>query len=112
MNKTSYSQILDAVAGDHIPNDLDLAPTIIARIQKGKGFRMQPKTKFVSAILLVVIAFVVLFYTVPAVTAAFERWFGYVPGVGLVQRGTNPRSGRAGIRNPRGRHRHRRSGGA
>jgi len=87
MNKTSYSQILDAVAADHVPNDLDLAPIIIARIQKGKSLRMQPQRKLVSTILLIVIAFVLLFYAVPEVAAAIQRWLGYVPGVGLVQEG-------------------------
>jgi hypothetical protein len=87
MKKTSYPEFLDAVAGDHVPNDLDLAPIIIDRIQKGKSFRMQPKTKLVTTILLVAIAFVALFYTVPAVKAAIQRWFGYVPDVGLVHDG-------------------------
>lgn len=87
MNKIPYSKILDVVAGDQIPDDLDLAPTIIARIQKRKGFRMQPKMKLVSATLLVAITLVVMFYTVPGVAATFARWFGYVPGVGLVHEG-------------------------
>lgn len=87
MNKNSYSQILDDVAGDHVPNDLNLAPTIIARIQKGKSFRMQPKTKLVSTILLVAIVFFILLYTVPSVAAAIQQWFGYVPDVGLVHEG-------------------------
>lgn len=87
MKKESYSQILDAVAGDQIPEEPNLAPSIIARIQRGKHFRMKPKTKLISALLLVVIAFVVLFFTVPGVAAAFQRWFGYVPHVGLVHEG-------------------------
>ena len=87
MNKKRYSQILDVVAGDQVPKDLDLAPNIMARIQKRKGFRMQPRTKFVSAALLVAIVLVVLFYTVPGMAAAIGRWFGYVPGVGLVREG-------------------------
>ena len=87
MNKKPYSQILDAVAYDQIPVGLDLAPTIIARIQKRKGFRMHPRTKLVSAILLIAIIFAALLYSVPAMAAAIERWFGYVPGIGLVQQG-------------------------
>jgi hypothetical protein len=87
MKKTSYPEFLDAVAGDHVPNDLDLAPTIIARIRKGKRLRMQPKAKLVSTILLVAIVFAILFFTVPAVKAAIQSWFGYVPDVGLVQEG-------------------------
>ena len=87
MNKKSYSHILDAAALDIIPQDLDLAPQIIARVQKGKGVTMQSRIRFASAVLLALIAFVVLFYTVPGVAAAIGRWFGYVPGVGLVRDG-------------------------
>lgn len=87
MNRRPYSKILDEVANDHIPANLNLAPTIIDRIQKGKGFHMRPRIKLVSAILLSAIAFAILFFTVPDVKAAFERWFGYIPGVGLVHEG-------------------------
>lgn len=87
MNHQPSSQILDAVARDQVPGDLDLAPAILARIQKRKGFRMNPKMKLVSAILLVAIVLTVLFYTVPGVMAAVGRWFGFIPGVGLVREG-------------------------
>jgi hypothetical protein len=87
MNKQPSSQILDAVARDQVPGDLDLAPAILARIQQRKGFRMNPKMKLVSAILLVAIVFTILFFTVPGVMAAVGRWFGFIPGVGLVREG-------------------------
>lgn len=87
MKKIPYSNILDAVAGDQIPADLDLAPNIIARIQKGKGYRMQPRLKLISAVLVAAIVLAVLFYAVPGVAAAIGRWFGYLPGVGLVSEG-------------------------
>ncbi|NMB88245.1 MAG: hypothetical protein GYA17_07780 [Chloroflexi bacterium] len=87
MKTRSYSQILDSMAEDHVRRDLNLAPAIIARIQPKKGLQMPPKMKWISAILLIAIALLVTFYTVPAVKAAFERWFGYIPGVGLVNEG-------------------------
>ena len=113
MNKKSYSQILDAVAGDQSPQRSGSgSDTSWPEFRKEKVFVCNPRTKFVSAILLVVIVFVVLFYTVPA---DGSRHWALVwlcargrPGA----RGTDPRAGRAGIRNPRWRHRHRGSGGA
>lgn len=87
MNRKSYSQILDEVANDQIPANLNLAPAILARIQKGKGFRVQLKKRFVSAVLLTTIAITVLFFTVYDVKATIKRWFGFVPGVGLVSEG-------------------------
>jgi hypothetical protein len=87
MNKKTYFQVLDAVARDQIPANLNLTPHILSRIQKGKQFSMKPRTKLITAILLVLIAFVALFFTVPGVAAAIQRWFGYVPGVGLVREG-------------------------
>jgi Tol biopolymer transport system component len=87
MSRKSYSQILDNAARDHLAEHTDLAPQIMAQIQKGKGSRMQPRMKvFVTAILvLLVIAFVLM--SVPSVRAALQRWIGYVPGIGLVSEG-------------------------
>lgn len=87
MKTRSYIQILDSIAEDNIRPDLDLAPAIIAQIQKRKGLQMRTRMKIASAILFVPIAFLILFFTVPGVKAAIERWFGYVPGVGLVRDG-------------------------
>lgn len=87
MNKKGYSHILDVVAGDQVPKDLDLAPNIMNRIQKRKGVHMQTRTKLLSAVVLVAIVLTVLFYTVPGMASAIGRWFGYVPGIGLVGEG-------------------------
>jgi WD40 repeat protein len=87
MNERTYSQILDDAARDRTPAGLDLTPQIIARIQKGTGRIMKPQMKVLTAVLLVLLMFVVLFFTVPGVAAAIQRWFGYVPGVGLVREG-------------------------
>lgn len=87
MNKKTYSQILDAVADDQIPEGLNLTPQIMSRIQKGKGKIMQPRMKVFTVVVLALLAFVVLFFTVPEVAAAIQHWFGYVPGVGLVRDG-------------------------
>lgn len=87
MKTRSYSQILDSIAKDQVRPDLDLAPAITAKIQKRKGFSMRSRMKLMAAILLVPIAFLIMSFTVPGVKAAIERWFGYIPGVGLVHEG-------------------------
>jgi hypothetical protein len=87
MNNKSYSHILDDVAGDQVPQSLDLAPNILNRIQKRKGIAMQPRTRISFAILTFVIVLGALVGLVPGVAAAIGRWFGYVPGVGLVAEG-------------------------
>lgn len=82
-----YARILDVVAGDQAPNNLDLAPDILTKIQKRRRSRMQPRMKLLSAAGLVAIVLAVLFYTVPGIASAVGRWFGYVPGVGFVREG-------------------------
>jgi len=87
MNRKTYSQILDHVARDGLAANTDLAPRILARIQKGKSATMQPRMKmFVTAVLILLVLMIVL-ANVPAVRAAIQRWIGYVPGIGLVSEG-------------------------
>lgn len=88
MNEKRYSHILDVVAGDQVPGDLDLAPNILTRIQKKKGIPMQPRTRVITAATLAaIVLLIVLFSTVPGLAEAVGRWFGYVPGVGFVREG-------------------------
>ena len=87
MNKKSYSQILDDVARDQMAANPDLAPRILARIQKGKSIRMQPRMKVLVTIFLILLVLVIGLVTVPSVRAAIQRWIGYVPGMGLVSEG-------------------------
>jgi hypothetical protein len=87
MNKKTYSQILDAVAHDQIPEGLDLAPHILSRVQKGKGTTMQPRARALLIVILILLVLAVASVSVPAVRATIQRWLGYVPGFGLVQDG-------------------------
>jgi hypothetical protein len=84
MNKKTYSQILDDVARDGSLADLDLTPPIMAHVQKGKGVSMQPRIKVLVTTIVIVFVLAVLLVNVPAVAAAIQRWFGYIPGFGLV----------------------------
>jgi hypothetical protein len=84
MNKRDYSQILDDAARDHLAKNTDLAPQILERIQKGKSVTMHSRRKVFAMTLLVLLALAFTTWQVPAVRAAIQRWFGYVPGAGLV----------------------------
>ena len=87
MNKKSYSQILDLVARDQMAANPDLAPRILARIQKGKSAKMNPRMKVLTAVVVALLVIGVVLMNVPAVRAAIQSWFGYVPGIGLVSEG-------------------------
>jgi hypothetical protein len=85
MNKKTYSQVLDDAARDGLPADLDLTPQIMAKVQKGKGVTMQPRIKVLVTVIVIVFVLAVLLVNVPGVAAAIQRWFGYIPGFGLVR---------------------------
>ncbi len=87
MNRKPYSQILDYIARDHMAENTDLAARILVRIQKGKGSTMQPRMKMFVTAVLVLLVLIITLASVPAVRAAIQRWFGYVPDVGLVSEG-------------------------
>lgn len=87
MNKQSYSQILDRVARDHMAEHTDLAPRILTHIQKGRRRTVQPRMKMFVTIIVVLLILAITLASVPAVRAAIQRWFGYVPGVGLLYEG-------------------------
>ena len=84
MNKKTYSQVLDDVARDDLHADRDLTPQIMAQVQKGKGVTMQPRIKVLATTIVIVLVLAALLVNVPAVTAAIQRWIGYIPGFGLV----------------------------
>jgi hypothetical protein len=87
MNKKPSSQILDHVASDQMAANTDLAPRILARIQKGKSAKMNPRIKVMAAAVVALLVIVTVLMNVPAVRAALQSWFGYVPGIGLVSEG-------------------------
>jgi hypothetical protein len=87
MKSRTYSQILDDAAGDRMPAGLDLTPKIMRRIQQGKDTIVNHRKKFITAALVLLLVFPVLFFTVPGVAAAIQNWFGFVPGIGFVREG-------------------------
>ena len=87
MKQKSYSQILDQVARDQMTANTDLAPRILALIQKGKSANMKPRVKIFATVILVLLALLMGLVRVPGVRAAIQRWIGYAPGIGLVSEG-------------------------
>lgn len=84
MNRKDPSQVLDDISREHIPQDLNLMPDILAKIQPGKPASM--KTKFrlrVAALLLALVTLVTLF-SQPGVVRALKQLMGYIPGMGPV----------------------------
>ena len=84
MKSTKYSHILDSLTDDQIPQNLDLAPQILNRIQK-KGASMNKRMKVLVPITLVLVVIAVTLFTVPALAQTIQRWIGYLPGFGLVE---------------------------
>jgi hypothetical protein len=76
------SRLLESVAQSLAPHNTDLLPRIRAAYQKEK--RMKPVRRIIAAILIVLLAFTILFLTVPDVAIAMRRIFGFIPGVGIV----------------------------
>lgn len=87
MNTKDTSCVLDAVAHDFVPEDVNLSPQIVARVQKGNKFAMKPKTKLVAALVLILLALIVTLVSVPGAVNAMKRLFGFIPGVGIVEQG-------------------------
>jgi hypothetical protein len=87
MNKRSYSQILDRVARESLAANTDLAPRILARIQKGKSTTMQLRQKVFATAFLVLLVLLIGLVSAPSVRAAIQRWIGYAPGIGLISEG-------------------------
>jgi len=87
MNRKTYSQILESVASENMHTNTNLAPRILARIQKGKSKTMQPRMKVFAITILVLLVLATVLVNVPSVKAAIQRWLGYVPGIGLVSEG-------------------------
>ncbi len=85
MKNTKYSKYLDSLVERDIPNNLDLAPDILRRIQKSKGVIMNKRTKVLIPSTLVVVFMALVILTVPAVADTLQKWIGYIPGFGRVQ---------------------------
>jgi hypothetical protein len=85
MNHKNTARVLDDIAQDHVPQDINLLPQITARIDKGKKLAMKTKTRLLIVALFVLVAVAVTLVSFPGVVTAMQRLFGYIPGVGIVE---------------------------
>lgn len=85
MTRKSNIQVLDDASRIYVPDDLDLFPQIAGKIKKREDAKMMSRPKIAIATLLIVLAFVVVLISVPSVANAMSRWFGFIPGAGIVE---------------------------
>ncbi len=88
MNTRDTHRVLQAVAREHLPEEINLLPGILRRVEKGNRPIMKPKTKLFAAVLLVLLVFAVVLVSIPGAASAMKRLFGYIPNVGVVEQGT------------------------
>jgi hypothetical protein len=87
MNTKDTSRVLNAVAQDYVPGEINLLPRILSSLEKKNEARL--KSKRINLVLVCLVALLVLVMamtSIPAVAQAVQRLFGFIPGVGLVDR--------------------------
>jgi hypothetical protein len=84
MNLKAPSNLLDDIARDSVPEDLNLLPGVLAKVQKMGKRPMTASVKWVMAVVLLAVFLTVAFIGVPRVAAAVKALLGYIPGVGVV----------------------------
>lgn len=83
---SSPLRILDAIAREHLPEDLNLLPRVMAQVEAAhqRKTKMNNRLKFAATSLVVLILLGVALFSIPSVAEAFQRLLGYIPGSGLV----------------------------
>jgi hypothetical protein len=79
MNTQDPARILDSVAGDFIPDDINLLPMVAARFEK-KPFIQTLRTRPALVVLLLILALGLI----SGVAYAVGKSLGYIPGVGII----------------------------
>ena len=74
-------RVLDDVAGDYIPENLNLLPRITANIEGRKSFMQTLRARPLMAIVIVILVLLLL----TGVAYAIGNALGYIPGIGFVQ---------------------------
>ena len=87
MNTQDTSRVLNAVARDYVPEEINLLPRILSSLEKKNDARLRSRRVSLALIVLVtVLVLVMAAISIPAVAEAMQRLFGFIPGVGLVDR--------------------------
>jgi hypothetical protein len=87
MNTQDTSRVLNTVAQDYVPGEINLLPRILSLLEKKNDARMKSKRiNLLLIALVIVLALVMATINIPAVAEALQHLFGFIPGVGLVDR--------------------------
>jgi hypothetical protein len=87
MNRRTNDQVFDAVAGDTITDQTDIMRKIMAVIEQENHSIYNTRIRR-YAILTVMIMLLMAIIYVPSITSAMRQWFGFIPGVGMVDPST------------------------
>jgi hypothetical protein len=80
MNRRTNDQVFDAVAGNFIVEKTDITQRVMKMIQQ-ESHTIRVRS---YATLSLMIVLLILLFTIPQVTSAMRQWFGFLPGVGMV----------------------------
>jgi hypothetical protein len=86
MNPEDSARVLQALVREYISPDIDLLPGILAKVEERNRSKMKLGTKLLIAFGVVVLVMAVVLISVPAAANAMRGLFGYIPGVGIVER--------------------------
>ncbi|HZW04541.1 MAG TPA: hypothetical protein VFF68_11485 [Anaerolineaceae bacterium] len=84
MNPKDPARVLDEISTESVPQDLNLLPGVMAKIQQGPQPMFTTASKLRLAALLLVLILLVTYISVPGAAAALQKLIGYIPGVGPV----------------------------
>ncbi len=72
---------------DYVPEEINLLPRILSSLEKKNDARLKSRRTSLALIVLVTLLVLVMAaISIPAVAEAMQRLFGFIPGVGLVDR--------------------------
>ena len=89
MKTRTPDQLLDEIAREGIGRDTNLSSGLLAKMRKGYEKQMKTKKLLIGSVTLVLV--LVVLATIPSVTKAIGRLFGYVPGSGFVEQNSSIR---------------------
>jgi hypothetical protein len=84
MNIKDPSRILDEIAREAVPQDVNLLPGVLSRVQKTRNLTSHRNLRLAVASLTALILIVSSAFAFPEVAGAMRRLLGFIPGVGLV----------------------------
>jgi hypothetical protein len=89
IRKDDPARVLDEISQEAVPQNVNLLPGVLGKIQKGSETRtMNPKTKLAFAALAIVVLLTTLFFTLPGAASAMRKILGFIPGIGMVDQST------------------------